>query len=165
MKHLVFAIVLSFGAFLYTANCVAHESKDGCTNGISNERALYTHESEEEIDTIPQNGKKNDEGEIFVVVEQMPHFPGGQGALMKYLAHNIHYPKEAKDAQLQGRVMVKFVIEKDGSITNACVVRSIGPSLDNEALRVINSMPKWKPGMQRGVPVRVYFTVPIMFRL
>ena len=102
---------------------------------------------------------------IFEVVENMPDFPGGQAALMQYLAKNIKYPTIAQENGTQGRVIVQFVVNKDGSIVDAKVVRSVDPFLDKEALRVINTMPKWKPGMQRGKPVRVKFTVPVMFRL
>lgn len=106
-----------------------------------------------------------EEQTIFEVVENMPDFPGGQAALMQYLAKNIKYPTIAQENGTQGRVIVQFVVNKDGSIVDANVVRSVDPYLDKEALRVINTMPKWKPGMQRGKPVRVKFTVPVMFRL
>ena len=105
-----------------------------------------------------------EEQTIFEVVENMPDFPGGQAALMQYLAKNIKYPTIAQENGTQGRVIVQFVVNKDG-IVDAKVVRSVDPYLDKEALRVINTMPKWKPGMQRGKPVRVKFTVPVMFRL
>ena len=106
-----------------------------------------------------------EEQTIFEVVENMPDFPGGQAALMQYLAKNIKYPTIAQENGTHGRVIVQFVVNKDGSIVDAKVVRSVDPYLDKEALRVINTMPKWKPGMQRGKPVRVKFTVPVMFRL
>ena len=106
-----------------------------------------------------------EEQTIFEVVENMPEFPGGQAALMQYLAKNIKYPTIAQENGTQGRVIVQFVVNKDGSIVDAKVVRSVDPYLDKEALRVINTMPKWNPGMQRGKPVRVKFTVPVMFRL
>ena len=101
----------------------------------------------------------------YEVGENMPDFPGGQAALMQYLAKNIKYPTIAQENGTQGRVIVQFVVNRDGSIVDAKVVRSVDPYLDKEALRVINTMPKWKPGMQRGKPVRVKFTVPVMFRL
>lgn len=106
-----------------------------------------------------------EEQTIFEVVEHMPEFPGGQAALMQYLAKNIKYPTIAQENGTQGRVIVQFVVNRDGSIVDAKVVRSVDPYLDKEALRVINTMPKWKPGMQRGKPVRVKYTVPVMFRL
>lgn len=96
----------------------------------------------------------------------MPEFPeGGMNGLFDYLAKHIQYPKEAQEAGTQGRVTVKFVVEKDGSITNARILQEIDPYLDKEAIRVISAMPKWKPGTQRGKAVKVEFTVPIMFRL
>lgn len=103
--------------------------------------------------------------QIFMVVEEMPEFPGGQAALMSFIAKSIKYPVVAQENGIQGRVTCSFVVNKDGSIVDAEVVRGIDPSLDKEALRVINTMPKWKPGKQRGKPVRVKFTVPINFRL
>ena len=103
--------------------------------------------------------------QIFTVVETMPEFPGGQGALLQYLAKSIKYPVIAQENGIQGRVSCSFVVNKDGYIVDAEVIRGVDPSLDKEALRVINTMPKWKPGMQRGKPVRVKFTVPVMFRL
>ncbi len=106
-----------------------------------------------------------DEQEIFDIVEHMPEFPGGQAALMAYLSKNIKYPTIAQENGVQGRVIVQFVVNKDGSIVDARVARSVDPYLDKEALRVINSMPKWKAGMQRGKPVRVLYTCPVMFRL
>ena len=106
-----------------------------------------------------------EEQTIFEVVENMPDFPGGQAALMQYLAKNIKYPTIAQENGTQGRVIVQFVVNKDGSIVDAKVVRSVDPYLDKEALRVINTMPKWKPGMQKGQPVRVKYTVPVTFRL
>lgn len=106
-----------------------------------------------------------EEQTIFEVVENMPEFPGGQGALMNYLSKNIKYPTIAQENGTQGRVIVQFVVNRDGTIVDAKVVRSVDPYLDKEALRVINTMPKWKPGMQRGKPVRVKFTVPVTFRL
>lgn len=105
------------------------------------------------------------EGMAFDVVEQMPQFPGGMPALMKWLQDNMKYPKEAQDAKQQGRVIVSFVVEKDGSITNVRVVKSVTPALDEEAIRVVKAMPKWNPGMQNGEPVRVNYTVPISFQL
>jgi TonB family protein len=101
----------------------------------------------------------------FDVVEKMPEFPGGVEKLMEYVAMNVRYPKEAEDKCLQGRVIATFIVEKDGSITSAKIVRSIDPALDAEALRVINGMPNWKPGTQKGEPVRVKYTIPISFRL
>ncbi len=103
--------------------------------------------------------------EIFVVVEQQPEFPGGTTALMKFLGDNIKYPVIAQENGIQGRVITNFVVERDGSISDVQVVRGQDPSLDKEAVSVIKTMPKWKPGQQRGKPVRVRFTLPVVFRL
>ena len=110
--------------------------------------------------------EEEEEEVIFVVVESMPEIPGGQQALFKYLADNVKYPVIAQENGIQGRVICQFVVNKDGSIVDVVAVRSSGePSLDKEAIRVIQSMPKWKPGKQRGKPVRVKYTVPVNFRL
>ena len=102
---------------------------------------------------------------VFDVVEEMPSFPGGQGALMSYLASNIKYPVVAQENGVQGRVIVSFVVERDGSISDVRVARSVDPSLDREAQRVVKSMPRWSPGKQNGSTVRVKYTVPVVFRL
>lgn len=109
--------------------------------------------------------EETDEGQIFQVVEQMPEFPGGMEALMKYLQKNIKYPSRAQDNNIQGRVMVSFVVNRDGSIVDPEILKAVDKDLDNEALRVIKAMPKWNPGKQRGKPVRVKYTVPVTFRL
>jgi protein TonB len=103
--------------------------------------------------------------EIFVVVENQPEFPGGNTAMMKFLSDNIKYPVIAQENGIQGRVICNFVVERDGSITDVQVVRGVDPSLDKEAVRVIQQMPRWKPGKQRGQAVRVRFTLPVVFRL
>ncbi len=108
---------------------------------------------------------KEEENKVFDVVEQMPSFPGGQTALMEYLSKNVKYPVVAQENGVQGRVVVSFVVEKDGSVTDVQVVRSVDPSLDREAVRVISSMPKWIPGKQNGQAVRVKYNVPVSFRL
>ena len=110
--------------------------------------------------------EEEEEEVVFVVVETMPEFPGGQQALFKYLSENVKYPVIAQENGIQGRVICQFVVNKDGSIVDVEVVRSGGDaSLDKEDVRVIKSMPKWKPGKQRGKAVRVKYTVPVNFRL
>lgn len=110
--------------------------------------------------------EEEEEEVIFMVVETMPEFPGGQQALFKYLSDNVKYPVIAQENGIQGRVICQFVVNKDGAIVDVEVVRSGGdPSLDKEAVRVIKSMPKWNPGKQRGKAVRVKYTVPVNFRL
>ena len=106
-----------------------------------------------------------DPNKAYDMVDEMPQFPGGPSALFEFLSKNIQYPKEAEDANLQGRVIVSFVVEKDGSVSNAKVVRPIDPLLDAEALRVVNSMPKWIPGKQNGEAFRVKYTIPVTFRI
>ena len=109
----------------------------------------------------------DDEDEVFVgmINERIPEFPGGMNALMEYLKTNLVYPKAAQDSSIQGRVVVNFVVEKDGSITNVEVARSIHPALDEEAVRVVSMMPKWTPGIQMGDTVRSRFTLPIFFKI
>ena len=106
-----------------------------------------------------------EEQQIFQVVENMPEFPGGTQALLQYLKKNIKYPTICQEQGIQGRVVVQFVVNKDGSIVDPEVIKPINPYLDKEALRVISTMPKWKPGEQRGKPVRVKFTLPVQFKL
>ena len=106
-----------------------------------------------------------DEDVIVDVAEIMPEFPGGTAALMKYLGTNIKYPTISQEMGSAGRVIVQFVVDKDGSISNPEVVRGVDAYLDKEAIRVISSMPKWRPGVQNGKKVRVKYTVPVVFRL
>ena len=120
--------------------------------------------AKEEI-KAPEPPKHEEETKIFTVVEQMPLFPGGDAALMAYLRDNIHYPTVATENGVQGRVVVGFVVERDGSITDVNVLRSVDPSLDREAMRVVKGMPRWTPGKQNGSAVRVKYQVPVTFRL
>lgn len=106
-----------------------------------------------------------EDDEIFVVVENSPEFPGGNDSLYAYIGRNIKYPETAKKEKIQGRVFVTFVIEKDGQVSSAKILRDIGGGCGEEAIRVVKNMPKWKPGTQRGNPVRVQFNLPIMFQL
>ena len=113
----------------------------------------------------PEPPKHEEENKVFDVVEQMPSFPGGMPALMQWLSQNIKYPVIAAENGVQGRVIVQFVVEKDGSVTDVHVAKSVDPSLDKEATRVVKAMPKWNPGKQNGSAVRVKYTVPVMFKL
>ena len=108
---------------------------------------------------------KEEETKVFDVVEQMPSFPGGQAALFQWLSSNIKYPVVAEENGVQGRVIVTFVVERDGSITDVKVVKSVDPSLDKEAIRVTKAMPHWIPGKQNGSAVRVKYTLPVTFKL
>ena len=135
-------------------------TKDMVAKGDVVKVAFEANRSEkEESEGTPDPNKAYD------AVDEMPQFPGGPSALFEFLSKNIQYPKEAEDANLQGRVIVSFVVEKDGSVSNAKVVRPIDPLLDAEALRVVNSMPKWIPGKQNGEAFRVKYTIPVTFRI
>ena len=116
-------------------------------------------------ETVAQPEPKPEPEKVFEVVEQMPSFPGGDKALMDFLSNNVKYPVVAQENGVQGRVVISFVVEKDGSITDVRVVRSVDPSLDKEAARVVKSMPRWIPGKQNGAAVRVKYNVPVSFRL
>ncbi|MBR4468818.1 MAG: energy transducer TonB [Bacteroidales bacterium] len=105
------------------------------------------------------------EQEIFKIVEEMPAFPGGEAKLMEYVAKNVKYPQIARETGVQGRVYVNFVVEPDGSVSNVSVLRGIGGGCDEEAIRVVKNMPKWKPGKQRGKAVRVSYMLPVNFKL
>jgi len=111
--------------------------------------------------TVVSQSKQN----VYDVVEQMPEFPGGMPAMIEFLQTNLNYPKDAKKQKVGGRVLVMFVVETDGSMSNVRVAKKIFPSLDAEALRVVKAMPKWNPGKEKGKPVRVNFTIPIVFSL
>ena len=118
----------------------------------------------DEIDYVEVEPEPEEE-EIFMVVEDSPEFPGGINALLEYLRKNIKYPAICRESNIQGRVIVSFIVNKDGAIVDPEVVKGVHPSLDKEALRVISTMPNWKPGAQRGKPVRVKYSVPVNFRL
>jgi periplasmic protein TonB len=121
------------------------------------------------IDIAPviqtQAEEEEEEAQVFFIVEDMPEFPGGELALRTYIANAIKYPVIAQENGIQGKVYVTFVVDRDGGISDAKIARGVDASLDKEALRVVNTLPKWKPGMQRGKPVRVSYTVPINFVL
>lgn len=111
------------------------------------------------------NQPPQEDNHVREIVEVMPQFPGGTSELMRYLGTNIKYPTIAAENGIEGRVTLKFVVSKDGSISNIQVLRSLDPSCDKEAIRVVKGMPKWIPGMQNGHPVPVYFTLPVLFKL
>ena len=110
-----------------------------------------------------ENYVENDS--VFDVCEHLPDFPGGINGLMTYLQQNVKYPESAEKKKEEGRVVVQFVIKKDGSLTDVKVVRNVSSALDAEALRVVKAMPKWKPGMHKGKPVQVKYDLPVSFRL
>ena len=137
-------------------------------DALTERKETRRHES---LDELISKGyefvqEEPEENVIFEVVEEQPEFPnGGMSGLMQYLSKNIKYPPIAQENGTQGRVIVQFVVNRDGSIVDAKVMRGVDPYLDKEALRVIAGMPKWKPGKQQGKAVRCRFTVPVMFRL
>lgn len=118
-----------------------------------------------EIAPVPETIIRNEDSSIFVVVEQTPEFPGGNDSLFNFIRRNIIYPQDAMEKGIEGTVYIKFVVERDGSLSNFKLLRGVHPSLDAEALRVIKLSPKWKPGKQRNVPVRSVFNMPIKFKL
>ena len=130
-----------------------------------NSTAMRANVQKKVVKTTKVTKKTSATDKVYEVCEQMPIFPGGDAALMKYLSENVKYPALAIKAQEQGRVVVSFTVEKDGAISDVKVARSVTPSLDAEAVRVIKAMPKWTPGKQDGQPVRVRYNVPVSFKL
>lgn len=146
---------------IFANSCMNRDNKDN--------REVSIEDNVVVTDTIELFGEDTSQGEmdvngdeVFVVVEEQPEFPGGHPALMKFLSDNIRYPDHG---DIQGRVICNFIVEKDGSLSDFRVVRGVHPSMDKEALRVLQAMPNWKPGKQNGKEVRVRFTVPVVFRL
>ncbi len=140
------------------------QTQDDLANKANTE--VPTEDVQVEVkDEKPQVIEQPQQAEIFTVVEEQPGYPGGEEARIKFLQDNIKYPEEAKELGIQGKVFVTFVVEVDGSITDVRVLRGIGGGCDEEAIRVVKAMPKWVPGKQRGVPVRVQFNLPIKFTL
>lgn len=135
-------------------------------NNSTVETVEVKEEVKEEVKVEEDKREEADENVVFKIVETMPSFPGGDAALMKYIGDNVRYPAIAQENGIQGRTICQFTVERDGSITDIQVLRSSGDaSLDKEAKRVMQSMPRWSPGKQRGKPVRVSYTIPINFRL
>ena len=134
---------------------------------IEEELAMEDMEVDEdtEIEFIEEVEEEFVEEEIFTIVQDMPSFPGGDAAMLSYLGKNIKYPNVAKESGIQGTVYVTFVVEKDGSVSNVKVLRGIGGGCDEEAIRVVKSMPRWTPGKQRGKPVKVQYNLPCRFVL
>ena len=132
----------------------------GC--GVTHNDGITHYENTDQFKNKPIS---NDGDDIFVIVDEMPEFPGGFTALRTYVANNVIYPVQAALNKIQGKVFVQFIVDKDGSVTNAKVVRGVNPDLDLEALRVVQSIPNFKPGKIKGEPVRVSYTIPINFHL
>lgn len=158
--HIKYALFAIPAFALLLAGNISCSSEATKTDDVK-EKAVT--EKPEVVETPAEKAETKDE--VFMVVEKMPEFPGGIKELMSFLSKNIKYPASAMAKNVQGRVIVQFVVEKDGTPTEFKVMRSVDPALDAEALRVMQEMPKWKPGMQRGQVVRVKYTVPVTFRL
>ena len=145
------------------------QQEDNTARGVVNQEGADDVDKfkavQEQVVVKEPEPEKPKEEEIFVAVEQQAEFPGGQAALMKWLGNNIRYPESAQANGVQGRVIVKFVVEKDGSIGATTIVKGVDKDLDKEALRVVKKMPKWQPGKNNGSPVRSYFTLPVTFKL
>ena len=138
------------------------------SNGILfiNTKEYVKNGKKEVVDVAVKKSEEEAEPEgAFDVVEQMPEFPGGAAGMMKFIAENVKYPEEAYSKGIEGRVLVQFIIEKDGSVTNVKVIKKVNDAIDAEAVRVVKAMPKWKPGKQNGREVRVKYTIPVIFRL
>lgn len=157
IKYALFAPLAVALLLASNISCISTEKK--------NEQTASEEKPEVKFDTEEENKSHTAEGEVFMVVEEMPEFPGGMGECMKFLGKNVKYPTQAQENGIQGRVIVQMVVTKEGDIADTKVVRGVDPLLDAEALRVVNAMPKWKPGKQRGQAVNVKYTIPVTFRL
>lgn len=146
------------------------QKEDNTARGVVNQEGQDDVDNfkavQEQVQVVPEPVvEKHEPEKIFVAVEQPAEFPGGPAAMMKWLSNNIRYPEAAQANGIHGRVVVKFVVEKDGSIGSPSIVKGVDRDLDQEALRVVKRMPKWQPGKNNGQPVRSYFNLPVTFRL
>lgn len=146
------------------------QKEDNTARGVVNQEGQDDVDNfkavQEQVQVVPEPVvEKHEPEKIFVAVEQPAEFPGGPAAMMKWLSNNIRYPESAQQNGISGRVVVKFVVEKDGSIGSPSIVKGVDRDLDQEALRVVKRMPKWQPGKNNGQPVRSYFNLPVTFRL
>ena len=165
MKAL-FVLPVAFAA-VAVISCTSPKEKKAENQDVAE---ATTKEDPTSISEIQVNGfaaapKAEEQGEIFQVAEEQPMFPGGMQEMMKFIQKEVKFPKDAQDKGIQGRVIVQFVVNKDGSICEDTVLKSVSPSLDAEAVRVVRSMPNWTPGKDKGEPVRTRFTLPVSFRL
>lgn len=154
---------IKYALFVLPAFALLVAGNISCSQGASEKQDAKEETVAPDSVAAPTDGVAKDE--VFMVAEQMPEYPGGMKEMLKFLQENVKYPENAMKNNVQGRVIVQFVVEKDGTLTEFKVARSVDPDLDAEALRVLQIMPKWKPGMQRGKIVRVKFTVPVSFKL
>jgi len=151
---------LIFGCMIGCCVTVKAQIKKASPSGMPPDTAKVVAPSEKS-GTV----KKGEEQPIISVVEQMPEFPGGQNSLMGYLSRNLRYPESALNAEIQGRVYVKFVVCTDGSLCDEEIVKGVDTALNEEVLRVVRAMPRWKPGMYNGKAVKTYYTLPVTFKL
>lgn len=149
----------------YTSNTTTNNSSEVLQLNPSTNLTSSLNKKERAMINIKDFRQQADEKEIFMVVEQMPEYPGGIKECLKFLGSHIRYPEKAMKDGIEGRVIAQFVVEADGTVSNPKIVRSVSPELDEETIRIINSMPKWKPGMQRGKAVKVNYTIPVTFKL
>ena len=154
---------LDYGVYLYICNIPVDE--DNQLLYFADEFSIWPYEKISDVDEIDPDEIDFEEQEVYQIVEQMPSFPGGERKLSEFIANSIQYPQEAQKTGIQGRVFVSFIVEPDGSVSNVKVQQGIGGGCDQEAIRVIKSMPKWTPGKQKGDAVRVKYTMPVTFRL
>jgi len=174
-KTILFSLMsLLFIAMISCKTKPPQDHKSAITDKTEEDTVLsetdYDYTKEVMMDLPPPeesepNKSLPDDSLIFTIVEDQPEFPGGNDSLKAYIKRNIQYPKEALEKGIEGTVFVTFIVEKDGSVSGVQVLRGIGKGCDKEAMRVIRNMPRWKPGYQRGNPVRVKYHVPIRFKL
>ena len=164
MKYLYILPLATIAVAAFARPEISNEFDEISSAKVSDLASFMKADGEKSLETPPVTSLAPQDS-VFQVVEEMPEFPGGMKAMMQFIADNVKYPSIAQKNGVQGRVITQFTVCKDGSITDAKVLRSVDPYLDKEALRVINAMPKWKPGKQGGQAVAVHFTVPVVFRL
>ena len=158
MKRINYSLILtSVALIMLLFSCGDSEREDAATTANDNTESAATRAEK-------SDSKKELTGKVYEIVDQMPEYPGGLTALMNYLRANIRYPEAAQKAGIEGRVVVSFIVEPNGSVSNVEIVRSVDTDLDQEALRVVRQMPKWKPGKHDGSTVRFKYHLPIKFK-
>lgn len=162
-KSTIIIAIAAFTASMSNASTLNTIETDG--NYEAPEEQSLVQSATKEISVVSDNDVSGKEDRIFEVVEQPAQFPGGQSGLSTWLAQNLRYPEQAMDNDIEGKVIVKFTVEKDGTITNPVIARGVDKDLDKEAIRIVKKMPKWVPGRNNGVPVRSKFTLPVAFKL
>jgi len=159
MKRINYSLILTSVALIMLLFSCGESEREEATSTVNRNTESAATRAEK------SDSKKELTGKVYDIVEYMPEYPGGVTELMNYLSKNTHYPAATKRDGIQGRVVVSFIVEPDGSISNVKLVRSVDANLDREALRVVSEMPKWTPGKQGGNTVRVRYSLPITFRL